>query len=67
MRLAHEARPAFLNSVLFAGQLLSARDPGVSRALPNSTAFTRPRRFFPANLPFVLLPIRVGEPLPAAM
>ncbi len=65
MRLADEAKQAFPNSVFFAGQLLFARDTWINRVLHNSTAFTLQRRFFLANLPFVLLPIRVGEPLPA--
>ena len=33
----------------------------LTRFLHNSTAFTLQRRFFVANLPFVVLPIRVGN------
>lgn len=59
MRLAREATEVFPNSVFFAGQLLFARETWVNRVLHNSTAFTLQRRFFLANLPFVLVPIRV--------
>ncbi|MDE3083671.1 MAG: APC family permease [Verrucomicrobiota bacterium] len=61
MRLAREAREQFPNSVFFAGQLLFAKETWVNRLLHNSTAFTLQRQFFLTNLPFVLLPIRVGE------
>ena len=60
MRLAREAREQFPNSVFFAGQLLFAKETWVNRVLHNSTAFTLQRQFFLTNLPFVLLPIRVG-------
>ena len=62
MRLAQQAKDQFPNSVFFAGQLLFAKETWLNRVLHNSTAFTLQRRFFLANLPFVLLPIRVGEP-----
>jgi hypothetical protein len=45
--------------VFFAGQLLFARETRCTRLLHNSTAFTLQRRFLLANLPFVILPIRV--------
>jgi hypothetical protein len=61
MRLARQAREEFPNSVFFAGQLLFAKETWINRILHNSTAFILQRRFFLANLPFVLLPIRVGE------
>jgi amino acid transporter len=61
MRLARAAREDFPNSVFFAGQLLFAKETWVNRILHNSTAVTLQRRFFLSNLPFVLLPIRVGE------
>lgn len=59
VQLATAAREAFPNSVFFAGQLLFAKETWVNRVLHNSTAFALQRRFFLANLPFVLLPIRV--------
>ncbi len=61
MRLAAEARVRFPKSVFFAGQLAFARETRLTRFLHNSTAFTLQRRFFVANLPFVVLPIRVGD------
>src|SRR5581483_5085951 len=61
LRLAGQARAEFPNSVFFAGQLLFARETWVNRVLHNSTALALQRRFFLANLPFVMLPIRVGE------
>lgn len=61
MRLAQRAREEFPNSVFFAGQLLFTQETWTNRLLHNSTAVTLQRRFFLANLPFVLLPIRVGD------
>jgi hypothetical protein len=61
MQLAAGAREQFPNSVFFAGQLLFARDSRLNRLLHNHTAFTLQRRFFLANLPFVVLPIRVAN------
>ena len=43
------------------GQLAFERETRLTRLLHNSTAFTLQRRFFVANLPFVVLPIRVGD------
>ena len=60
MRLAAEAKEKFPNSVFFAGQLAFAKETHVTRLLHNHTALTLQRRFFLANLPFVVLPIRVG-------
>jgi amino acid transporter len=61
MKLAAAAREKFPNSVFFAGQLLFARETRLTRFLHNHTAFALQRRFFLANLPFVVLPIRVGN------
>lgn len=61
MNLATTAREKFPNSVFFAGQLLFARETRLTRFLHNHTAFALQRRFFLANLPFVILPIRVGH------
>ncbi|HEX2854754.1 MAG TPA: hypothetical protein VHO24_16095 [Opitutaceae bacterium] len=58
-KLAETARARFPNSVFFAGQLLFARETRLTRLLHNHTAFALQRRFFLANLPFVVLPIRV--------
>lgn len=60
MRLAQQAAAEFPNHVFFAGQLLFARETRLNRLLHNQTAFTLQRRFFLANLPFVILPVRVG-------
>ncbi len=60
MRLAATAREQFPNSVFFAGQLLFAHETRLTRLLHNATATALQRRFFLANLPFVILPIRVG-------
>jgi amino acid transporter len=62
MKLAAEARAQFPNSVFFAGQLLFARETRWTRLLHNTTALALQRRFFLANLPFVVLPIRVSVP-----
>jgi hypothetical protein len=60
MQLARQAAERFPHSVFFAGQLLFPRETRLTRLLHNSTAFALQRRFFLANLPFVILPIRVG-------
>jgi len=59
--LAHEAAARFPRHVFFAGQLLFARETRLTRWLHNSTAFALQRRFLLANLPFVILPIRVAN------
>ncbi len=61
MKLAQEAASRFPNHVFFAGQLLFARETRLTRWLHNSTAFNLQRRCFLANLPFVILPIRVAN------
>ncbi|MBI5767453.1 MAG: APC family permease [Verrucomicrobia bacterium] len=61
MRLAAEARDRFPHSVFFAGQLAFTRETRLTRLLHNYTALALQRRFFAANLPFVVLPIRVGD------
>ncbi|MEO6004748.1 MAG: APC family permease [Opitutus sp.] len=61
MKLAQDAAARFTNPVFFAGQLLFARETRITRWLHNSTAFTLQRRCFLANLPFVILPIRVAN------
>lgn len=61
MKLAQEAAARFPSHVFFAGQLLFARETRLTRWLHNSTAFTLQRRCFLANLPFVILPIRVAN------
>ena len=60
MRLAATAREQFPKSVFFAGQLLFARETRLTRLLHNHTATALQRQFFVENLPFVILPIRVG-------
>lgn len=59
MRLAEEAKARFPQSVFFAGQLAFTRETRLTRLLHNFTALMLQRRFFAANLPFVVLPIRV--------
>ena len=59
MRLAAEAKEKFPNSVFFAGQLAFAKETRLTRLLHNHTALALQRRFFLANLPFVVLPVRV--------
>jgi amino acid transporter len=59
MQLARDTAERFPNHVFFAGQLLFAQETRLTRWLHNHTAFTLQRRFFLANLPFVILPIRV--------
>ena len=61
LKLAETAREKFPNSVFFAGQLLFARETRLTRFLHNHTAFTLQHRFFLAQLPFVILPIRVAN------
>ena len=60
MRLSREAAGRFPNHIFFAGQLLFRNETRVTRWLHNHTALALQRRFFLANLPFVVLPIRVG-------
>jgi amino acid transporter len=59
MTLAAAAREKFPNSIFFAGQLAFARETRLTRLLHNYTALALQRRFFAANLPFVVLPIQV--------
>jgi amino acid transporter len=59
IRLALEAKAAFPQAVFFAGQLAFAKETRLTRLLHNHTALALQRRFFLANLPFVVLPIRV--------
>ena len=61
MALAAQAAAQFPHHVFFAGQLLFARETRLTRWLHNHTAFALQRRFFLASLPFVILPIRVGD------
>lgn len=60
VKLASNLRERFPNSVFFGGQLLFERETRFTRWLHNSTVFILQRRFFLANLPFVILPIRVN-------
>ncbi len=60
LKLARGAAEQFPNHVFFAGQLLFAHETYLTRWLHNSTALVLQRRFYLANLPFVVLPIRVG-------
>jgi amino acid transporter len=60
LQLARDAADQFPNHVFFAGQLLFAHETYLTRWLHNSTALVLQRRFYLANLPFVVLPIRVG-------
>jgi hypothetical protein len=60
MRLAKEAAERYPNNIFFAGQLLFLNETRVTRWLHNHTALALQQRFFLANLPFVVLPIRVG-------
>ncbi|HZZ58054.1 MAG TPA: APC family permease [Opitutaceae bacterium] len=62
MGLAEAAAARFPNHVFFAGQLLFEQETRLTRLLHNHTALMLQRRFFLANLPFVVLPIRVGAP-----
>jgi amino acid transporter len=59
MKLAKDATDDFPNQVFFAGQLLFTYETNMTRWLHNHTVFTLQRRFFLANMPFVVLPIRV--------
>ena len=59
LKLAKEAAAAFPNHVFFAGKLLFAEETYLTRWLHNHTVENLQRRFFLANLPFVILPIRV--------
>ena len=61
LKLAQEAAAEFPNHVFFAGQLLFTRETRLTRWLHNHTALVLQRRFYLANLPFVVLPIRVDN------
>ena len=67
MALAAAARDRFPNSVFFAGQLQFVRETRLTRLLHNHTASALQHRFFAENFPFVVLPIRVGEPASAGV
>ncbi|HEY1792542.1 MAG TPA: APC family permease [Opitutaceae bacterium] len=60
MKLAREASTEFPNQIFFAGQLLFTNETNLTRWLHNHTVATLQRRFFLSNMPFVVLPIRVG-------
>ncbi len=60
MKLARRAAERYPAAVFFAGQLLFTRETRLTRLLHNSTAFALQRQFFLENLPFAILPIRVG-------
>jgi len=60
MRLSIEASEAYPNHIFFAGQLLFLNETRVTRWLHNHTALMLQRRFFLANLPIIVLPIRVN-------
>jgi len=60
MRLSEQAAAGYPNHIFFAGQLLFRRETRLTRWLHNHTALALQRRFFLANHPFVVLPIRVG-------
>lgn len=61
VRLARRTLDRFPNSVHFAGQLLFTEETRFTRLLHNYTALTLQRRFYLENIPFVVLPIRVGD------
>jgi amino acid transporter len=61
MNLVQRAAEDFPNRMIFAGQLLFARETRLTRWLHNSTAFTLQRRCFLANLPFAILPVHVAN------
>lgn len=67
LKLAHQAAAQFPNHVFFAGQLLFAHETIFTRLLHNYTAFALQRRFYLASLPLVVLPIRVGDEIPAEL
>jgi len=60
MKIAKNAAEEFPNHVFFAGQLSFANETYLTRWLHNHTVFILQRRFFLANLPFVILPIRIA-------
>jgi hypothetical protein len=61
MRLARAAAARFPNHVFFAGQLQFDRETRLTRWLHNSTAFHLQRQCLLADLPFVILPIRIAN------
>ncbi|MFT3781827.1 MAG: APC family permease [Nibricoccus sp.] len=60
VKSASQLKERYPNSVFFGGQLLFKKETRLTRWLHNSTAFILQRRFFLANLPYVVLPIRVN-------
>ncbi len=61
LKLAEEAAERFPNHVFFAGQLLFTNETFLTRHLHNHSALVLQRRFYLANLPFVVLPVRVDN------
>jgi amino acid transporter len=61
LELALEAAERFPNHVFFAGQLLFTNETLLTRHLHNHSALVLQRRFYLANLPFVVLPVRVDN------
>lgn len=59
VQLAEAAAEQYPHRVFFSGQLLFERETRLTRFLHNHTAEILQRRFFLANLPLVVLPIRV--------
>ena len=61
LTLALQAAERFPNHVFFAGQLLFTNETVLTRHLHNHSALVLQRRFYLANLPFVVLPVRVDN------
>ena len=51
----------FPHAVIFGGQLVFPRESLLTRWLHNGTVFSLQRKFYQSGIPFVILPIRVGQ------
>jgi hypothetical protein len=61
LAIARKVSEKYKSRVFFGGQLIFSKETFVTRFLHNHLVFLLQRRFFLENIPFVIVPIRVGE------
>ncbi len=61
LKLAPQLLEKYPDGVFFGGQLVFGRDTLMNRWLHNSLVFEVQRRFYSSGIPFVILPIRLGN------
>jgi hypothetical protein len=61
LAISRKVSEKYKSRVFFGGQLIFSKETFVTRFLHNHLVFLLQRRFFLENIPFVIVPIRVGE------